>query len=166
MICFQWSAVLKNCSSVGPLHGVQSFRNRLDLVWVPSQAAGVCQASVPAWNLHKSAASWAYLPALSIASLSGLSVVICSSVVLSMGCRAISIPVPGALFSSLYTLASQCTLVIFYSFLKYYYWDVTSFADSFSLRQPPVSSHRPQKSLQKLNLREPCIFILCFCRKV
>lgn len=159
MICFQWTAVLNTVPvwvtfigyspsetdwfGVGPLRGCRCL---------PGICA--CLESPQKCSFLRGVSS-----ALSIASLSGLSVVICSSVVLSTGCRAWSH------FSSFCTLASQCTLVIFYTFLKYH-WDATSFADSFSLRQLPASSYRPQKSLQKLNLREPSIFILCFWRKV
>lgn len=165
MICFQWTAVLNTVPvwvtfigyspsetdwfGVGPLRGCRCLPGICACLESPQKCSFLCgvsscsQHSIPQWVKCSDL--------LQCGSVDGLQGYLHSSA--------------WSHFSSFCTLASQCTLVIFYTFLKYH-WDATSFADSFSLRQLPASSYRPQKSLQKLNLREPSIFILCFWRKV
>jgi len=82
-----------NCSSVGPFHGVQSFRNKLlqrgsqalpaSLLWhglLSPWAHRSCQDAAPAQAAHRVPASFRHPPALVWTPFHGLQVEICSTV--------------------------------------------------------------------------------------
>ena len=115
-----------NCSSMGPFHGVQSFRNRLLQRGSPAgsqvlpanllqhgllslQGHRPCQELAPVQAIHGVTASFGYILLLRREVLHGLQVDICSTVdlhglqgttcitmVFTTGCRGISALVPGA----------------------------------------------------------------------
>lgn len=138
----------KNCSSVSPLHGVQSFRNRVLQCWSPDRQQvlpGMCTCIGSSW----AAASFrAYTPAPSVASLMGCTMAICFSDSLqglqenlhSSAWSTIFNSFTGVCRAVCLTVAPFAHLCLVHTgvilpFLKYYQWDPTNFADGLRFRQ-------------------------------